>query len=419
MNVDDIILKRARYRINRVALNIPGREPYEVDKSLVGSIYIEKDYDQELFPFFVMEVTVPNSVARQMRKNNQDITVSIDIQMGLFGESDEDNNRVSWQNGLNGEFYVVLDDNSPEINEEMQEQIEKLQGTYNNDGMGLNDYTIYRLLLYKAEEVFNSLNVVNEVHTSSTLIDALTATLNSAGISNVLISPPSNYKAYREFKLVPITTREQIYRICNGYGMHTKGSVIFFDFDRNYIIERKPECTAWSTNEIKKTYLIHFPVAKPASVGLPGCYTNSQDKYYVCNITENSIQVHDRSLDTSAAEGNTVLHINEVNGSTKTVSSNIKKSKFATDRVTKVISRANGDDTSAALARVQEESPELYIGLKYIDLKMFKPNKEFIFSTDDSKKSKYNGSYRLSKCVINMVKEGGYLVPNVAISLKK
>ena len=44
MNLDDIVLKRARYRVNKVALNIPGRDPYEVDQAHVGSIYIDKDF---------------------------------------------------------------------------------------------------------------------------------------------------------------------------------------------------------------------------------------------------------------------------------------------------------------------------------------------------------------------------------------
>lgn len=419
MKVEDIVLKRAKYKMKSFRINIPGRDPYEVDKSLMGSIQIEKDFDNYIFPYFTVEVVVPNSVARQMRKNNSDLTVTMDIQMGLF-ETDDDEKKVNWTNGINGEYYVLLVDNDPDLNQELQEKFEKMQGTYGNDGMGLNDYTIYQLLLYNKDTLFKVQTITNKIITSTTLITALAHTLNSAGIGNCLVSPPSNNKSYREFKLVPVTTKEQIERICNGYGMHKKGTMIFFDIDRNYMLEKTNKCTAWTTNEITKVYLANFSKEFPNSTAKVGCYTNTKEKYYLCNIMENGVTLSNTSLVNTAVNGSNVIHIDEVSGTSKTVKSNAKTSKFANNGPSRVISTAVGDDTSSALAaRTEESSNVMTVTMEYIDLKMLKPNKEFIFTTDDAKKSKYNGTYRMTKCTINMNREGKYLIPQVSIELKK
>lgn len=420
MKVEDIVLKRAKYKMNYFRINIPGRDPFEVDRSLMGSIRIEKDFDNYTFPFFTVDVAVPNSVARQMRKNNADLTVSMDIQMGLFEERDDSEKGVTWSNGINGEFYVLFPDTDPELNIKATEQFEKMQGTYNNDGMGFTDYTIYQLLLYKKDELFKSQTVVNKILTSVNLITAVAYLLGQSGLKNFLVSPPTNYKNYKEFKLVPITTKQQLERICNGYGLHSKGSVIFFDIDRNYILERSAKCTAWATNEITKVYLANFTSDFVNSVAKVGCYTNSKEKYYLCNVMEDSVNANNMALLTSAVEGSKVMHINEIDGSAKTVTANVKASKFANTNVTKVLSTAVGDDTSNSYAAISEEGNlPLNVALEYVDLKILKPNKEFIFTSDDASNSKYNGSYRMSKCDITLMREGAYLIPKVDLELKK
>ena len=65
------------------------------------------------------------------------------------------------------------------------------------------------------------------------------------GISNILMSPLSNRKSYTEFKITPINAIDQLKNLIVNYKLHDKGTVMFFDLDRTYILSKEIKCTAW------------------------------------------------------------------------------------------------------------------------------------------------------------------------------
>ena len=79
MEISELIkkLKIAKYKIDKMILYIEDFGEFEVEPQYIGSVVLEKDYDNYNFPFFELFVTVPNKVFRAMRKKNIQITAYI------------------------------------------------------------------------------------------------------------------------------------------------------------------------------------------------------------------------------------------------------------------------------------------------------------------------------------------------------
>ena len=78
------------------------------------SITIEKDYDNYYFPFFQVEVGIPNYLFRAMKKDNLNIKAHIQFQGGKFPDIVPNESGVNFNDYINGTFLVFLEDMSPE-----------------------------------------------------------------------------------------------------------------------------------------------------------------------------------------------------------------------------------------------------------------------------------------------------------------
>ena len=79
MPMDELIekLKIVKYKIDQFILYIEDYGEFEVESQYIGSVIIEKDYDNYKFPFFEVFLSVPNKVFRAMRKKNIQISAYV------------------------------------------------------------------------------------------------------------------------------------------------------------------------------------------------------------------------------------------------------------------------------------------------------------------------------------------------------
>ena len=415
MNLSDVKLSYVKYKMNRMSLSVPSLgQPYEINRNHISTIVIDKDYDNFMFPFFEIDVVVPNYVYRAMKKKNQELKAFIDLQYGQFSEiSYTDNDIPAFSSYVTDNFYIFMEEMTPEVSENIIEEKEKEDETFGK-GMNLGDATMVKLLLYREDYLFKSKTLVNAILTSATLIDSLTFVLNKAGLNNVLVTPPNNYKTYQEFVITPVSAMEQIDRICNEFGMHTNGTLIFFDFKALYIIDKNPKCTAFVQNEAKTTYLMSCPSKSQGSTMAKGWYYNPIEKYSLLNLDPSTLQIKDFSGVNDQIYGNDFINIDINTGDVKSVESGATKSSASLSGPTRVVVTTKGSDTSGSIKRQMSESSKiLSMGFSYINLNALNPNKEFVFSIDDTRFSKYAGKYRITKKTVVMQKEGEYFAPHV------
>lgn len=402
MDKSKINLSLIKYKFKSFQFVI-GKKKYPVDDRLIMEFNITEDFDNSYFPYFEITLAVPNSTYRIMSKNQNEIKAVISLYKGKFKEtvSVEPDEKSSFKKCINGTFKVFMDDATPDLTEQQQKIVEKM------DEYG--QFTTMKILLYPYN-FFNKYDlVVNACLQNVTLADAIIYLLNKGCITNILMSPPSNYKKKSQFILPPISISKQLSRICNTYALHKKGSIVYFGLNRGYIIDKDTKCTAYSKNEYKTTYII-YETNSYGTNSSGGCCAYKKDKYNVLNAMGLTFNNSNDFLQKKV--GNNIVSVDNEGNITKT---NKKSSK-----ITNVIIQTEGDNTSKAFKNsINENKNVLSMTFGDIDISMLTPNKLFVVSISGAKYKKYNGKYRLSKSIHQFTKEGNYFQLSTVIELKK
>jgi hypothetical protein len=399
-----------KYKFASLSINVDGLDhPYGVAAEFIKSVVIEHDYENGYFPFFVVGVTIPNWLHREMKASTKEITVTVSMQKGVIGDPVYDispPSKIAWSSYIKQVFTLIMPDNSPAMDEKYQKEAEQYDGSLNKGISWGNNITI-DLLLYRKDYLAGARKIVNNILTSANLPTAIAYVLGNAGLGGVLLSPPANYGGYSEFLLTPITVMEQLNRICNVYKLHTNGTLVYFGFDNIYLLEKKEACTAFVTNEYKTTKLFVFGRTQRGTMGLYGSNTDGDTK--TNGILCQSVQLYDNKQGTEAAIGTGVLVV-QADGSIT------KAGDGATTKV--MVSREGGNRSGALSQSIKETGKVLVLGMRDIDLKHLEPNKEFVFVDDEPAHKRFCVSYRITHCAVIFENEGGYWSPKISAEFR-
>lgn len=416
MNINDVVISMTRYKIERLLLSCTGTTNFQIQTTNISNIILQKEYNDKYFPLFTITLKVPNWLAINMRKSTGNIKVYMEMKAGKFKNSALDIEETpSFTNFINDTFYGIIDDATPDLTEETQISIAKENESY-NQGQAFGDMVELKMLLYKESYLNGSRVISNAILSNCTLLDAAVFVLNKASLSKVLVSPPTNNKRYSQFCITPISAVDQLDRICNQYTMHKSGTVIFFDLDKIYLIDKQPICNAYVPNEYKLVYLSSLNKATGnSSQNYRGCYSNSKEKYHLLAVDTDSIQSVSNTDLNDKIFGNNFKIIDTKSGSI--TSGNGGSSKISgTSQY--LISNTGGDTTSIISSALTEEKKVFTIAMSYVNLSMLTPNKQFIVSFDSAALAKYNGKVRITSYTCSFESEGEYFVPNVVAEFK-
>lgn len=420
MDLEDIKISTCKYKISMMTLACDGLDdPFPIQNSMISTMILERKFDTHKFPYFELSVTVPNYIYRILQKQvntKKGIKANICIQIGLFSSDYTNTNaRISFSNFLKGTFRVDMDDSSPDISENDTIKLEKETGIAK--GMTNNDGASFKMALYNEKYFVGSKMINNEVMNNPTLVDALVYTLNKSGINNVLLSPVTNNVLPTQFILLPLICMEQLDHLTTEYSMHANGSMVFFDLDKCYIIDKSPKCTAFTKNEYKKTFIVSYAQSRKESKSLSGSYANDQEKYYVCNIAADKITIRDESITNEQLRGNNLVYIDAERGTVSNIDSG--NTSLANGPTGIVFSKKGSTSTSEIKNSIKSASCIIDILLDGCNLDFLSPNKEFVLTFDDSKMKKYNGSYRIATQITTFRKDGDLFTPATFCTFKK
>lgn len=429
MPIDELIekLKIVKYKIDQFILYIEDYGEFEVESQYIGSIIIEKDYDNYKFPFFEVFLSVPNKVFRAMRKKNIQISAYVRMKYVMLPRDETASERSTRKKNdqeyveFSKNFYVYGLDGGPNLDEEQQEVIEKAMGEDKDDATDLHNATSLYLLLYDLDNLDNVKKITNEVITRGTLTDIITRVFNTSGIKKVLMSPETNGKMYDEFTLLPIRADEQIERICNDYGMHENGTRIFYDFDTVYVINKKPSCTAWRSGEYKQTYVIYnpTPVGSGASneMKTTGCYEDADDEINYCTMA--SCDMSTPNVFADQTYGTSYLSIDSKTGEITQAESDSLTANNEKSTISRVLTtnRGNSDTVSELTLNNDNDNVVFRCVIDNVRLGFLTLNKEYHLVFNDKKLSKYNGLYRIRNFVTAFNRtDGDWFTTNTVIS---
>lgn len=399
MNIEDIRFFLTRYKFETCILNIPDGTKFQIDPKYITDIILEKEYESFHFPYFQISLAIPNNIYRKLKKYPFESTITIDIRAGkYFNPEIRANDNIIFLSKINDTFACYFLDSTPDTDETIQKELEKENGVDNGQGYLYGDMAIVDMILYKKIYLEKAHSVINDIVSSASLTDIISLCLTKADMppNSVLMSIAQNNKLYNEFSITPISLEKQLERIANSYGLHNKGTIIFFDFDMLYILDKDKKCTAYRKNEYKKTYIALFNNTYKFNI-IGGGYMCDKEKYNM--LYANYVSINDRS---ESCDKNFII-MNSLSGENTTiVNDNTKK-------IESVKTISDGDNTLSALDNsVSESKSVLTVGFDYPDLDFLSPNKVFQFLSDEPNTLEYNKLYRITSFKSIFEKEGEY-----------
>lgn len=409
ISLDEIDLQTCKYKVTKMTLNIPDMDEYEVNTLYISDFTISKEYDQYIYPYFNMRLTVPNQIFRAMRNHNDNVTAYVRIVYSLFDSSEvaDDTKQRKEINYIADNFVIVNKDNSPTLTEDFSEIVERADV----ESGDLTNSTNMEIMMVKKDTLKLHTKVNNAIIVNSTLMDILTFLLNKAGAKNVLCSPPYNRDTYKQFILPPMRLDENIHHICNDYGFHKEGTTIFFDYDTVYILAKNAKCTAWRDNEYRSTKIIYNPIIEDSTV-TQGVYIDSKERVNYCTMAEATVDT--QSMITDQVYGGNFNVIDNRTGTITSVNTNAKYLQGSGNINRNLIINSGSTDTASALAeRVNEETMMARVAIDNVLLSMLEPNKEFELLFLSGKLSKYSGKYRIVSTFTTFKKsDGNWFTPS-------
>ena len=80
----------------------------------IRNVFIEKDYDSDYLPVFMVSIAISESLYKKIRKNQEYSTFNIILKSGKV---DGENNISKLKNCLSGTFDILGTDDTPLVNE--------------------------------------------------------------------------------------------------------------------------------------------------------------------------------------------------------------------------------------------------------------------------------------------------------------
>ena len=419
MNPEDIQLKFCKYKFTKFDLVIPGiEEPFTIDQAHMGNWSIEKDYENYFFPYFEVRCMVPDKIYRKIMDSSEDIYVDLKIEFAYFEDVTEMQPSAmvyTYDTLVDDRFYAFIANRSPKMTDAMLGEEKKdagnEEGTYTQYSYDNNKSLV--MGLYKKEYIFNTNQIINGVLGNATPTDAVVWILNQMKASRVIMTPADNGRIYDQLVIPPLIAPKAIMHVINTYSLYNNGAILFFDYDRIFIIDKRLGCHAWSSNERTTVYLTSFPKMSNQAVMKSGYYANSEEGYLVINIIGNSISISNDSVFNDYIVGGNIVAIDANTGEILKMNSDLTTAKDSLSKqgvVNRVVVLNKGTTNTLQSAKTEIEQTQniLNIVCENVDIRALEPNKDFVFTTDNENYAQYQGHYRLTDMSAIFTKESEF-----------
>ncbi len=408
-----------RYKLETLKISFPeDGETVDIEPGLVSGFIIEKDFDNDFFPIFRLDMSIDTKLYYRILDNKT--TVKFIIKLRSYAYKDLDDTKPAKKDVFNTIFIPFIDDETPFLERKEYENAAKVSSDPETLGKkpettGGNEFSIY---LFKEDDILKSKKIVNTVLTSTNMTDAIAYVLTKAGINKVLMTPLGNSNTYSEVVIPPLSAMSLLKYLDAQYGFHVRGTIMFFDFDALYLIEKSYVATAWVKNEYKDVIFIIREPDDPIKYA-PGIYTDDKKKTHFVNIFHENLKLANPAISKDQIEGinKTIVSSKPRNAATIRASSKARGSGTYQVFVNRYV---NPYATSAEKYRIESEGKIAVITSSDVDISVFRANKQYTFKySDTSINSKIGGKLRLSKSVFAFTNSGDYFSNKVELTFKR
>lgn len=396
-----------RYVITACDILIPNKEPMKLGIANILGFTIEKDFDNDYFPIFNLQLNLKNTQYYTIIENKTNVKFKIKLEKYAYNNESIVNYKETVFDTI---FSVFIDDNSSFIDKSLYNKTEDMLGTVQN----LNKYDFY---LFKDNDITASKKIFNRVVSRANMTDCIVYLLSMSGSNNVLMTPLENNQVYDDIIIPPTTIIQSLIYLEKQYGFYSHGALFFYDFDTVYFIDKRAECTAYRTGEYTSIITQIYKKMNPNSK-TPGNYKDPKTKSYTLYVSHDSMRMLTASIVNEQIQSKDINVIDSKYDTSTVVSPNTQ-SRNATQ--SSIVNNFHNKYLNNMINNAKYENDNvLSIDVNDVDLCCFTPNKKFIVSFEDKESNeKHKGNYRLSNYVFTFKKNGEFFVTNGVIQLKK
>lgn len=412
----------------RVPLLVFMKEDQKIQADASNVLSIEKLDDYEFNLRSIIKISMRLDVRKKiwLMKNKRDITCKFELDRVGMDNTVEDYNTGSeliW----NEEFGIYFNDEEEATDTRiMEERIAKNEGndfsTFSIDSE--NYYESQNMLdvyLFPKKLLNASNNVFNDVLTEDTLQQFVGKLLTiTKHPPKILISRFENDEVYKELLCPALPAYKALIYLDQYYGFYKKGSLIYYDVDCLYIINRNGKLTAKREGEWAETTIIATKL--DSSMPGNGMIRKQGEKKFYAMVPENNINPQKMS-DQKNAELGSEAKIVVTDDITVDIAS--ADQSFIDQRNEQIAYKSKDDNKYSAdmiKARMEENECVLYISGENLDIGAFTPNKTYnVVFEETSKQNKY-GQYKFQlsyQYVIFRVESDQYMTCSNRITLKR
>lgn len=368
MDLEKLKLKHAVYYMQSFLITV-GDVEFDLPRTMIGKFQINKMFEEMIYPLYYVNMMIPPWLFAEMTKKPEDIHVTMDFQYALEDDVEKIlRGEGKFKSDIKGKFKVVL----PELNQigdfTRLSQIAKEDQSF-KQSYSYNEAAMVEILLYNENAYNAAYNTINDQLNNVTVMDALVRAMNLCKIGNVLYSKPDNTTTYSQLSLPPQSGIKNILRIIEEYKFHDPGSIVFFDLVDSYVITKKIGCHAWKDNEHKTLYVMTLAAFSEAMKPFSGIHIDAEKK-------ESALIIPTDAFSIQRPDNSPVL-------------------------------REAGEQT---FLRFQTRNALL---------NLLTPNKEYLFTVDDTAANSYNGKYRIYSMEADFFPRGEFLDPSFTVFLRK
>lgn len=405
-----------RYEIANVTVQVGGGDSINIGNERVKEIEIIEDFEKNVFPIFRLEMIVESSVYKKIIKNKNDISVTLVV--NKYFSAIDSNNKHHRQRFLEDRLQLVMNDNIEDLmyTQKLQANIGNMKYGIRDDEHDLQmvDNTIELYLFKSASLDGTKSSNTNVIMKEATVTDAMAYLASSAGLQNILMSPPDNTEKYEILLIPPLSILKAFLYIDIYYGLYETGSLIYFGIDRTYIIKYTGGPTAYGEDE-EPTLVITIPRTdnsfKSSTLGQVG------DSSYLGDF--HTIDIANDSIANNYISGNGSQFVDSYTGDVYYSTGNAFNKNTSYLRL---LENKTENEYLNTMYTKQSESNSIVVtvNLQDIDISKFTPNKMYKLSFEDTSiAGQYAGNFFLSSAKHTFINTGKAITVNSQLVLKR
>lgn len=395
-----------KYRVHEIYLLFSSGS-YKLENERVNGLQITEDYVGNLYPIIKLTLALEPSIYYKLIQDKENVQVKLNLRK-YYRENTEEKKSM-FSNHINTTFKLILNDDDDFMGEKLHD-LEYPEGDTEEMGSVTTEIDLY---LFKADIIRANTENINFVIQNATVTTALTYMLTKIGAKNVLLSSIDNRTNYDTIAIPPMKLAKAIAYLDSFYGFHRTGSIVYFGFDRSYIIRYCAQSNAFSQGE-EETITIIIP------------QTGSQLTDNICSLRRSGEENHiylisDGDSFESSNEDVTQRILSPEEIDVLNNDTGAMESRASSDN--KLLSlRKTENPFYAEIYNHQLRSNEVVISCSFRDClaEEITPNKRYKFIFEDTKLThKYSGLFCLTSKDSIYVKDGEDLTVGVTCEFRK